>query len=113
MATAIGLAGQVDWDVPEQTGLGKDAWVRFRRNRLAVAGLVVIVLMIVLALGARVPTTPGGLWRILHLTNEPFLQVVTNSYAKPSLQPPLGTDILCRDQLSRIPYGASSSLTIG
>jgi len=113
MATAIGLAGQVDWDVPEQTGLWKDAWVRFRRNRLAVAGLVVIVLMIVLALGARLPTTPGGLWRILHLTNEPFLQDVTNSYATPSLQHPLGTDILGRDQLSRILYGASISLTIG
>jgi len=113
MATAIGLAGQVDWDVPEQTGLWKDAWVRFRRNRLAVAGLVVIVLMIVLALGARLPTMPGGLWRILHLTNEPFLQDVTNSYATPSLQHPLGTDILGRDQLSRILYGASISLTIG
>src|SRR3989449_697549 len=113
MATAIGLAGQVDWDVPEQTGLWKDAWVRFRRNRLAVAGLVVIVLMIVLALGARLPTTPGGLWRILHLTNEPFFQDVTNSYATPSLQHPLGTDILGRDQLSRILYGASISLTIG
>ncbi|OLC64180.1 MAG: peptide ABC transporter permease [Candidatus Rokubacteria bacterium 13_1_40CM_4_67_11] len=113
MATAIGLAGQVDWDVPEQTGLWKDAWVRFRRNRLAVAGLVVIVLMIVLALGARLPTAPGGLWRILHLTNEPFLQDVTNSYATPSLQHPLGTDILGRDQLSRILYGASISLTIG
>ena len=113
MATAIGLAHQVDWDVPEQTGLWKDAWVRFRRNRLAVAGLVVIVLMIVLALGARLPTTPGGLWRILHLTNEPFLQDVTNSYATPSLQHPLGTDILGRDLLSRILYGASISLTIG
>ena len=113
MATAIGLAGQVDWDVPEQTGLWKDAWVRFRRNRLAVAGLVVIVVMIVLALGARLPATPGGLWKILHLTNEPFLQDVTNTYATPSLQHPLGTDILGRDQLSRILYGASISLTIG
>ncbi len=113
MATAIGLAGQVDWDIPEQTGLWKDAWVRFRRNRLAVAGLVVIIVMIILAVGARLPTTPGGLWRILHLTNEPFLQDVTNSYATPSLQHPLGTDILGRDQLSRILYGASISLTIG
>ncbi|TMG09622.1 MAG: ABC transporter permease, partial [Chloroflexi bacterium] len=39
MATAIGIAQQVDWDVPEQTGLWSDAWVRFRRNRLAVGGL--------------------------------------------------------------------------
>jgi oligopeptide transport system permease protein len=113
MATAIGIAQQVDWDVPEQTGLWKDAWVRFRRNRLAVGGLVVIILMIVLALGARLPTTPGGLWHILHLTGDPVSQDVVNSYAGPSLQHPLGTDVLGRDQLSRIFYGASISLTIG
>ena len=113
MATAIGVAEQVDWDVPEQTGLWQDAWVRFRRNRLAVAGLVFVVVMIVLAVGARLPTTPGGLWHILHLTNDPFQQDVTNSYALPSLQHPLGTDILGRDQLARIFYGASISLTIG
>ena len=113
MATAIGIAQQVEWDVREQTGLWKDAWVRFRRNRLAVAGLVVIIVMIVLAIGARLPTAPGGLWHILHLTGDPVEQDVTNGYALPSLQHPLGTDILGRDQLSRILYGASISLTIG
>jgi oligopeptide transport system permease protein len=113
MATAVGIAAQVDWDVPEQTGLWKDAWVRFRRNRLAVGGLVVIIVMIVLAFGARLPFTPGGLWKILHLTGDPFLQVVTNSYGPSSLQNPLGTDILGRDILARILYGASISLSIG
>jgi oligopeptide transport system permease protein len=113
MATAIGVAQQVDWDVPEQTGLWKDAWVRFRRNRLAVGGLVVIVALIILAVGARLPTSAGGLWRILHLTNDPFLQDVTNSYGASTLQHPLGTDILGRDLLARILYGASISLSIG
>jgi oligopeptide transport system permease protein len=113
MATAIGVAQQVDWDVPEQTGLWQDAWIRFRRNRLAVAGLVVIVVMIVLAVGARLPTTPGGIWHILHLTADPFKQDVVNSYALPSLSHPLGTDILGRDQLARVLYGASISLMIG
>src|SRR5256884_3876675 len=113
MATAIGIAQQVDWDVPEQTGLWSDAWVRFRRNRLAVGGLAVIIVMIVLAIGARLPATPGGLWHILHITGDPVSQDVVNSYALPSLQHPLGTDILGRDQLSRILYGASISLTIG
>jgi oligopeptide transport system permease protein len=113
MATAVGIAAQVDWDVPEQTGLWKDAWVRFRRNRLAVGGLAVIIVMIVLAFGARLPFTPGGLWKILHLTGDPFLQDVTNSYGASSLQNPLGTDILGRDMLARILYGASISLSIG
>jgi len=113
MATAIGIVQQVDWDVPEQTGLWSDAWVRFRRNPLAVAGLAVIVVMIVLAIGARLPTNPGGLWHVLHLTGDPVQQEVTNTYSLPSLQHPLGTDVLGRDQLSRILYGASISLTIG
>ena len=113
MATAIGVAQQVDWDVAEQIGLWQDAWMRFRRNRLAVAGLVFIILMIVLAVGARLPTTPGGLWRILHLTGDPFQQDVTNTFAGPSLQHLLGTDVLGRDLLSRIFYGASISLSIG
>ena len=113
MATAIGVAQQVDWDVPEQTGLWKDAWVRFRRNKLAVIGLVIVVLFIILAIGARVPTTPGGLWRILHLAQDPFQQDVTNSIAPPSLQHPMGTDALGRDVFSRVLYGSSISLSIG
>jgi oligopeptide transport system permease protein len=113
MATAIGVASQVDWDVPEQTGLWKDAWVRFRRNRLAVAGLAVVIVLIVIALGARLPATPGGLWKILHLASDPITQDVVNTFAPPSLQHPLGTDILGRDLLARVMYGASVSLSIG
>jgi len=113
MATAIGAAQQVDWDVPEQTGLWQDAWVRFGRNRLAVAGLFFVIVMLIIAIGARLPTTAGGLWHILHLTASPFEQDVTNAYALPTLQHPLGTDILGRDQLARVFYGASISLSIG
>lgn len=113
MATAVGVAGQVDWDVPEQIGLWQDAWMRFRRNRLAVGGLAIVIILIVLALGARLPTTPGGLWHILRLTGDPFTQNVTNTYAAPTLQHPMGTDILGRDLMARVFYGASISLSIG
>ncbi|MEO8745487.1 MAG: ABC transporter permease [Candidatus Dormiibacterota bacterium] len=113
MAAVIGVADEVDWEVPEQTGLWKDAWVRFRRNPLAVAGLVVVVLLVVIALGARVPTTPGGLWKILHLTSDPIAQDVVYTLAPPTFQHPMGTDILGRDVLSRVFYGSSISLSIG
>lgn len=114
MATAIGVAGQVDWDVPEQqTGLWADAWVRFRRNRLAVAGLAVVILMIIIAVGARVPGTPGGIWKLLHIASDPFTQDVTYTLEPPSLQHPMGTDILGRDVMARLFYGSSISLSIG
>lgn len=115
MATAVGVAGQIDWDVPEQIGLWQDAWMRFRRNKLAVGGLAVVTILIVLALGARLPALPsgGGLWHLLHLTGDPFTQDVTNTYAAPSLQHPMGTDILGRDLMARVFYGASISLSIG
>ena len=112
-ATAIGVAQQVDWDVPEQIGLWQDAWMRFRRNRLAVAGLIVVSFLIIIALGSRLPPTSGGLWRILHLTGDPTTQDVTNTYALPSLQHPMGTDILGRDLMARVFYGSSISLSIG
>jgi oligopeptide transport system permease protein len=112
-ATAIGVAQQVDWDVPEQIGLWQDTWIRFRRNRLAVAGLFVVTLLIIIALGSRLPPTPGGLWKILHIAGDPTTQDVTNTYALPSLQHPMGTDILGRDLMSRVFYGTSISLAIG
>jgi oligopeptide transport system permease protein len=112
-ATAIGVGQQVDWDVPEQIGLWQDTWIRFRRNRLAVAGLIVVTLLIIIALGSRLPPTPGGLWKILHIAGDPTTQDVTNTYALPSLQHPMGTDILGRDLMSRVFYGTSISLAIG
>jgi oligopeptide transport system permease protein len=59
------------------------------------------------------PATPGGLWKILHLASDPITQDVVNTFAPPSLQHPLGTDILGRDLLARVMYGASVSLSIG
>ena len=47
-AVAVGHA--VDWEVPEQQiGLWQDAWQRFRRNRLAVAGAALVVFLILVA----------------------------------------------------------------
>src|ERR1700730_9342618 len=39
-----------DWEVPEQIGLWQDAWMRFRRNRVAVAGLIIVGILAIDAL---------------------------------------------------------------
>jgi oligopeptide transport system permease protein len=97
---------EVDWDVPEQVGLWTDVWRRFRRNRLAVAGAVVVVILLADALLA-------GLLQQIGLIQDPIKQHVEITLAGPSAQHLLGTDYLGRDTLSRLMYGARISLTIG
>ena len=109
MATAVtGVAAeQVDWDVPDQIGLWTDAWRRFRRNRLAVTSLTVVVLLILAAIAAPILQRFG-------LIADPTVQDVANSYAGVGSRGHLlGTDDLGRDVLSRIIFGAQVSLTIG
>ena len=84
------------------TSLWQDAWVRLRRNRLALFGLTVLVLFAVIA-----AFTP---W------------IAPYDYAQQNLElgatPPseahwLGTDIFGRDLLTQIMYGGRVSLAVG
>ena len=81
--------------------LGRDAWLRLRRNRLAMAGLAVIAALIVVA--------AFGPW----LSPYDFLsqdQAARN--ASPSMAHWFGTDDLGRDVLSRVIYGARTALIV-
>ncbi len=94
---------------PTSRTLWGDAWRRLRRNKLAMAGLVWIVFMVILALSADlwVPQHFGDPERI---DTENLLELQLQS---PSAVHPFGTDRLGRDILSRIVYGARISLTVG
>jgi oligopeptide transport system permease protein len=106
MAQAM-MAQPVDWEVQEQIGLWTDAWRRFRRNRLAVASLAVVLLMIVLAVIAPLLQRFG-------VIADPTVQDVVNSYQSPAFgRHLLGTDDLGRDVLSKALFGAQVSLSIG
>ena len=78
------------------------AIARFRRSKLALLGLLVIVVMSVVAIFADVIAPYGE--------NEIDLFNIT---AKPSAEHWLGTDELGRDELSRLIYGARISLVVG
>src|ERR1700693_294971 len=107
MASTAMMAEQVDWENPEQIGLWTDAWSRFRRNRLAVGSLAVVLLMILLAVIAPI---------LEHfcLFADPTVQDVVDSYAPPgSPHHILGTDDLGRDILAKLLFGAQVSLSIG
>jgi len=76
----------------------------FRRNRLAMAGLAVLVVLYVVTL-----LTP------LIAPHDPTAQgdIVLTRFQSPSFQHPMGTDKFGRDIFSRVLYGARISLTIG
>ena len=107
MAAPALVMEQMDWDNPEQIGLWSDAWTRFRRNRLAVASLIVVLLMVTLAVIAPILQHLG-------LLADPTAQDVVHSYAPPgSPHHILGTDDLGRDVLAKVMFGAQVSLSIG
>lgn len=77
-------------------------WRRFCRNRLAFAGLVILVLFVVSALLAPYLTTHDPNKANLRLRNQP-----------PSSAHPFGTDDMGRDILARTLYGGRISLSVG
>ena len=102
------LEQAVDWEVPEQQiGLWQDAWHRFRRNRLAVLGAVVILFLIIVAFLSPLLVHFG-------IIIDPIKQQVENIEVPPGVAGhPLGTDELGRDTLSRVMYGSRISLSVG
>ena len=85
---------------------------RLRRNKMAMAGLVIIVIMVLLAVFARPLSMGNDPYRMLSVEEAPV------ELGRPELMPPmaghpLGTDELARDAWSRLLYGARVSLFIG
>lgn len=93
-----------------------EAWARFRRNKLAMLGLVMVISVILAAIlaGAIAPYHPT---RYTVMATENTLQEMKVPEAV-RLSPPskhyrLGSDLMGRDILSRTLYGARISLQIG
>ena len=102
-AGSIGSAAEVvaAGEAPAARPLRADVWRRFRRNKLAMAGLVFIVLLILVAIFASVIAP----YSITERTSE-FRQ-------GPSRDHLFGTDRIGRDVFSRVVYGARVSLRVG
>ncbi|MEK5379679.1 ABC transporter permease [Niallia sp. FSL W8-0635] len=80
----------------------KDVFTRFKKNKLAVFGLVLLILLIVMAFVGPFLTPYNYYENDLSKTNQP-----------PSAEHYFGTDELGRDMFERIWYGAKISLFIG
>lgn len=87
---------------PRETNLWRDAWRRLLRNKLAVLGLIIVIIFLLLAIFADL------------LTPYAYDQTdFSSAYQFPNARFPLGTDALGRDMLSRLIYGARISMVVG
>jgi peptide/nickel transport system permease protein len=86
----------------QMSGPYREFWRRFKANRFATAGLIVIAALFLISLGASflTPYDPNALdaWHVL---------------LPPSSSHWFGTDDLGRDVLTRVIYGARVSLKVG
>ncbi|KAB2870360.1 MAG: ABC transporter permease, partial [Burkholderiaceae bacterium] len=79
-----------------------EAWRRFRRHKLAVVGLVVLILLVL-------AVVLGPLVYKVAINDIDF----TARLKSPSLAHPMGTDDLGQDLLARMLYGGRISLAVG
>lgn len=94
---------QIDEEMELQgTTFIKEVWYRFKKNRMAMVGAVIVILMICIAFLAS-QIAP----------HDPYEVDLTNQFSPPNSKYLLGTDIYGRDMLSRIIYGTRISLVIG
>jgi oligopeptide transport system permease protein len=90
------------YDMPEQLSLWQDSWRRLRRNKLAVLGLTIILVLFGMAILASF-WTPYPIWR----------QALGPTYEGPSLKHLLGLDDYGRDILSRVMGGSIIAIQVG
>jgi len=81
---------------------GSLAWRRFRRNRLALIGLAVVIFFVLFCFVAPLAYHTNQTGTDLNQIN-----------LTPSLKHPLGTDAVGHDELGRLMYGGTVSLTVG
>ncbi|HQY91593.1 ABC transporter permease [Caldilinea sp.] len=79
-----------------------DAWIQFRRNRLAVFGLIVLVALILAVVAGP----------YIYRVDPKYIDIMASGEA-PSSAHPFGTDDLGRDLFARNLYGGRISLAVG
>ncbi len=85
-----------------RSSLWSDAWIRLRKNRAAIAGLVVIIALALLAVFA------GLIAPYSYATQD-----MASTWGPPNWQHLMGTDGLGRDIMSRLIYGTRISMSVG
>jgi len=91
-----------DLSTPPLT-LWQMGWLRFRRHKMALAGVVILILLLAFSFGGTV----------FYSEKEANFTDTSLRLQPPSVQHPFGTDTIGRDILARTIYGGQISLFIG
>lgn len=95
----------------KKRGQGAEIWRRFKRNKSAILGLILLMTMICAAVFAPMIATHDPIKQDLrHRMQPPFQSEDEPNHSPGHL---LGTDELGRDMFSRIVYGARISVSVG
>src|SRR5690349_13361365 len=81
--------------------LASNVWSRFRRHRAAIAGLLILGVLITICITAFLSP------------HDPEASQLSDKFEPPSALHWLGTDALGRDLFTRILYGGRISLSVG
>ena len=94
----------------KQRSLWQEAWRRFRKNRMAMVGLVFLSILVIIAVGTMVIdlVTQNGIYN-----NYVINQDLVNRLQGPSAAHPFGQDEFGRDMLLRMLWGTRYSLFMG
>ena len=82
----------------------KMIWVRYKKSKLAVGGLIVFLIMIVVVLGADL---------YLNYNTDALEQNIRGRFQAPSSEHWFGTDQFGRDEFARVIYGGRISMFVG
>ncbi|NWG05417.1 MAG: ABC transporter permease [Chloroflexi bacterium] len=105
MTQTLGDLPQIEYgtsgSLTEAASIGAGIWKRFRRHPGAIAGSIILLILIALCIFA--PLSPY----------DPEVSNMDERYQPPSWSHPMGTDALGRDLLTRVLYGGRISLLVG
>ena len=91
----------LDTGAPPSQSMARLIWKRFLRNPGAVAGMIILSIIILAVLCAGLSPY------------DPQASDMSSRFEPPSRQHPMGTDALGRDLLTRVLYGGRVSLAVG
>jgi len=96
-----------------RTALWSDVWYRLRHNKMAIAGIVIIIVLFLVAIFAPLLATWDPIYQTITDPEVSAAEKAASVKQPPSTKHWLGTDQLGRDIFSRLVYGSRVSVEVG